>query len=45
MKETQAVIGLDIGTTSTKAVLFGPRGKVLAKHSVHYDLIQPKPAW
>ncbi len=25
MKETQAVIGLDIGTTSTKAVLFGPK--------------------
>lgn len=45
MKGNQAVIGLDIGTTSTKAVLFGPQGKVIAKHSVPYDLIQPQPAW
>ncbi|WP_353854182.1 gluconokinase [Bacillus sp. Bos-x628] len=45
MNGNQAVIGLDIGTTSTKAVLFGSRGKVISKHSVHYDLIQPQPAW
>ncbi|MGE6630575.1 gluconokinase [Bacillus sp. NPDC077027] len=45
MNEGQAVIGLDIGTTSTKAVLFGPQGKMIAKHSVYYELIQPKPAW
>lgn len=41
MKGNQAVIGLDIGTTSTKAVLFGPQGKVISKHSVPYDLIHP----
>ena len=45
MKGNQAVIGLDIGTTSTKAVLFGTQGKVISKHSVPYDLIHPQPAW
>ncbi|MFC7442938.1 gluconokinase [Laceyella putida] len=35
------VIGLDIGTTSTKAVVFAQDGQVLGKHAVHYPLYQP----
>jgi gluconokinase len=45
MLDNQAVIGLDIGTTSTKAVVFGPRGKILATHAVDYPLLQPQPSW
>lgn len=45
MKEQQVVIGLDIGTTSTKAVAFGPRGQIRATHAVDYPLIQPQPSW
>lgn len=39
------VIGLDIGTTSTKAVVFSQEGQVLAKVAVHYPLYQPKVHW
>jgi gluconokinase len=45
MREQQIVIGLDIGTTSTKAVAFGPRGQIRGTHSIHYPLIQPHPSW
>lgn len=45
MRETQAVIGLDIGTTSTKAVVFGPRGKVTGVHAIDYPLSHPHPSW
>lgn len=45
MNDTQFVIGLDIGTTSTKAVVFGPRGKVRGIHSIDYALLTPKPSW
>ncbi|MEW9673232.1 gluconokinase [Ammoniphilus sp. 3BR4] len=45
MREQQVVIGLDIGTTSTKAVAFGPRGRIRAVHSVDYPLIHPQPSW
>ncbi|WP_028401142.1 gluconokinase [Ectobacillus panaciterrae] len=39
------VIGVDIGTTSTKAVIFGERGKVIASHAVDYPIIKPHPDW
>jgi gluconokinase len=45
MKETQVVIGLDIGTTSTKAVAFGPQGRIRGVHAVDYPLLQPHPSW
>lgn len=45
MHDTQAVIGLDIGTTSTKAVVFGPQGQIRGVHAVDYPLIQPHPSW
>lgn len=38
------VLGVDIGTTSTKAVLFSPVGKVIEKHGVEYPLFSPTPA-
>ena len=41
---TAIVIGVDIGTTSTKAVAFDPDGKVLAHHAVGYPLLTPMPA-
>ena len=37
------VIGVDIGTTSTKAVAFDTSGNVLASHSAGYELAEPEP--
>ena len=37
------VIGVDIGTTSTKAVAFDTNGMVLASHSAGYELAEPEP--
>ncbi len=37
--------GIDIGTTSTKAVVFDISGKVLAQHSVAYEMFHPKSDW
>uniref|UniRef100_C5DAH9 Xylulose kinase n=1 Tax=Geobacillus sp. (strain WCH70) TaxID=471223 RepID=C5DAH9_GEOSW len=46
MKEGQPiVIGVDIGTTSTKAVAFGEQGRVLASHAIDYPIVQPHPGW
>ncbi|MEJ8847012.1 gluconokinase [Variovorax rhizosphaerae] len=36
-------IGVDIGTTSTKAVAFSIAGKVLSHHAVDYPLLRPEP--
>ncbi|MFN3848490.1 MAG: gluconokinase [Spirosomataceae bacterium] len=36
-------IGIDIGTTSTKAVLFSNDGKVLRQHSIGYEMLHPEP--
>jgi gluconokinase len=43
--DEKVVIGIDIGTTSTKTVAFGERGQVLASHAVDYPIIQPHPGW
>ncbi|WP_339173061.1 gluconokinase [Anoxybacillus sp. FSL W8-1294] len=43
--QEKVVIGVDIGTTSTKAVVFGERGRVLASYAVDYPIIQPHPGW
>ncbi|MBD2867172.1 gluconokinase [Paenibacillus arenilitoris] len=37
------VIGTDIGTTSTKSVLFDASGKLIASHTIEYPLYSPKP--
>jgi gluconokinase len=39
------VIGLDIGTTSAKSVLFDKYGLVIAEHEVEYPLSHPFPGW
>ena len=38
------MIGVDIGTTSTKAVLFSENGKIIAKSDGEYPLLTPAPA-
>lgn len=37
------LLGVDIGTTSTKAVLFNRTGKVICQHAVEYPLHTPVP--
>jgi ribulokinase len=39
------VIGVDIGTQSTKAVLVDLEGKIVAQHSSAYHPDTPKPLW
>ena len=44
MNAIQYMIGIDIGTTSTKAVLFEESGKVVTKANVEYPLYTPTPS-
>lgn len=39
------LIGLDVGTTATKALLFDIKGQVLAEASRGYGLLTPRPGW
>lgn len=41
--QSALMLGVDIGTTSTKAVLFTTQGRVVAQHAVEYPLICTKP--
>jgi gluconokinase len=41
----QYVIGVDIGTTSTKAIAFSTEGLVLAKKTREYPILSPYPNW
>jgi gluconokinase len=41
----QAIIGIDIGTTSTKSVAFRRDGSMLGSYSVEYPLLQDQPTW
>lgn len=36
-------IGIDIGTTSTKAVAFSEEGEIIAVHSIAYQIYHPSP--
>ena len=38
-------IGLDIGTSGTKAVLFNEVGKLVSSAQREYHFINPKPGW
>ena len=38
-------IGIDIGTTATKAVCFDTKGKVIRQFSQSYSMYHPKPDW
>lgn len=39
------LIGIDLGTSGTKTVLFDETGQVLASHTVEYPLYQPRNGW
>ncbi|MCL5070369.1 MAG: xylulokinase [Actinobacteria bacterium] len=39
------LIGLDIGTTSTRAILIGEDGKLISSATSDYPLITPRPGW
>lgn len=43
MKQLGYMIGVDIGTTSTKAVLFSKDGAVISHHTIGYPLLTPTP--
>jgi len=40
-----SLIGLDIGTTGCKAILFDEDGRVLSKASREYAILTPRPSW
>lgn len=40
-----SLMGIDIGTTGCKAVIFSYEGEVLGKGYCEYDLLQPRPGW
>ena len=42
---TQFVLGLDIGTTSTKATIFTEKGRFIFSESIEYPIIHPNPDW
>ncbi|EIT83834.1 gluconate kinase [Fictibacillus macauensis ZFHKF-1] len=44
MEENKYLLGVDIGTTSTKAVLFDRKGGIVAQHAQGYPLLSPTPA-
>lgn len=39
------LIGLDIGTSSTKAIAFNLKGNIISKCCISYPLLNPKPSW
>ena len=38
-------IGIDVGTSATKSVLFDETGKIVFSNSSEYELIQPRNGW
>ena len=42
---TQAVLGIDVGTTAVKAMLVGSGGGVLAEGEVEHPVSVPRPGW
>jgi gluconokinase len=38
-------LGIDIGTTSSKAVAFSESGEVIANYSFAYEMLHPQPGW
>ena len=41
----KCLLGIDLGTSGTKTVLFDERGTALASHTVEYPLYQPHNGW
>jgi gluconokinase len=44
MEHSSYYLGVDIGTTSTKAALFGDKGAVISMHHSGYPLLSPTPS-
>jgi xylulokinase len=40
-----SLIGLDVGTTGCKAILFDPTGRILSHASREYSILTPEPNW
>ena len=40
-----AIMGVDVGTTGTKAVAFSLEGNVLGQHYKEYPIASPRPGW
>ncbi|MGF1513361.1 MAG: gluconokinase [Elainellaceae cyanobacterium] len=43
MTTSTHILGIDIGTTSTKTILFAASGKVIVDRTVNYPLLSPQP--
>ncbi|TXT08913.1 hypothetical protein VHUM_03041 [Vanrija humicola] len=43
--KTQYLLSVDIGTTSTRAIVFNEAADAIATHQVEYDQIYPHPGW
>ena len=41
----ELLMGIDVGTQSTRVALLDPDGNVIASHSGSYDLHTPRPGW
>ncbi|MEG1551419.1 MAG: FGGY family carbohydrate kinase, partial [Oscillospiraceae bacterium] len=39
------LIGVDVGTSGTKSVLFDEKGNIIGTSSAEYELIQPQNGW
>jgi xylulokinase len=42
---TEALVGLDVGTTGVKAIALSPSGQVIARSEQGYTLSTPQPGW
>ncbi len=42
---TEAVLGIDVGTTAVKAILVASNGRVLAEAEAEQEVVVPQPAW
>src|SRR5207253_345068 len=45
LRVTEALVGLDVGTTAVKAVAISPDGEMLAAAEEGYPLSTPRPGW
>ena len=45
MNKMAYVLGIDIGTSGTKTVLFDEAGGIMASHTAEYPLYQPENGW
>jgi xylulokinase len=42
---SRLLLGIDVGTYSSKGVLVEPDGTVLRSHVVEHDMNSPQPGW